>query len=146
MVGHTWTEKGTYIIRAKAKNVLEAEGAWSEPFNITIFAPEIKINRITGGLFKITTSIKNIGGAEATDVKWSITIYGNSTILLGKRTSGAIPSIPAGAEVNVTSNFIIGFGDILVKVRANIPGSSDTKSRGGKVFLFFIYVNPGGGS
>jgi hypothetical protein len=143
-VGHTWTEKGTYFIRSKAKNVLNAEGAWSEPFNITIFAPELKVEQITGGLFKIKATIKNTGGAEATDVQWSISLYGG-TIWMGQRSSGVTPSIPAGTEAIVTSDLILGFGEIAVKVAAKIPESSDTKSLGGKVFLFFIYVNPGGG-
>jgi len=143
-VSHTWTEDGTYIIRGKAKNALNAEGSWSEPFNITIFAPELKVEQITGGLFKIKATIKNTGGAEATDVQWRIVLYG-TTILMGRRTNGVTLSIPAGTEAIVTSDLILGFGEILVKVTAGIPESSDTKSRGGKVFLFFIYVNPGGG-
>ena len=102
------------------------------------------MEQITGGLFKIKATIKNTGGAEATDVQWSITLYGEK-IWIGGRSSGVTPSIPAGTEAIVTSDLILGFGEITVKVTADIPESSDTRSRGGKVFLFFIYVNPGGG-
>ncbi len=144
-VSHTWTEKGTYSIRGKAKNALNAEGAWSEPFNITIFAPELDAGFITGGLFKVNAIIKNIGGAEATDIDWSITLEGG-IILLGGETTGTTPSIPEGGEVIVSSSLILGFGNTIVKVTMEEPhGSSDTREQGATVLLIFIKVNPSGG-
>jgi len=144
-VSHTWTEKGTYFIRGKAKNALNAEGAWSEPFNITIFAPKLDAGLITSGLYKVNAVIKNIGGAEATNIDWSITLEGG-IILLGGETTGTTPSIPDGGEVIVSSSLILGFGKTRVTVTMEEPyGSSDTREQGAMVLLFFIKVNPGGG-
>jgi len=144
-VSHMWTEKGTYFIRGKAKNVLDTEGAWSQPFNITIFAPELDMGLISGGLFKVNVIIKNIGGAEATNIDWSITLEGG-IILLGGETTGTTPSIPDGGEVIFSSSPIFGFGNTRVMVTAEEPyGSSDTREQGAMVLLFFIKVNPGGG-
>ena len=142
---HTWTEKGTYSIRGKAKNALNAEGAWSEPFNITIFAPELAAGFITGGLLKVNAVIKNIGGAEATNIDWNITLEGG-IILLGGETTGTTPSIPERGEVIVSSSLILGFGNTIVKVTMEEPhGSSDTREQGATVLLIFIKVNPSGG-
>ncbi|MCK5260983.1 MAG: PKD domain-containing protein, partial [Thermoplasmatales archaeon] len=144
-VSHTWTEKGTYLIRGKAKNALDTEGAWSQPFNITIFAPELDAGLISGGLFKVNAIIKNIGGAEATSIDWSITLEGG-IILLGGETTGTTPSIPDGGEVIVSSSLILGFGNMKVRVTMEEPhGSSDTREQGGMVLLFFIKINPSGG-
>jgi hypothetical protein len=138
---HTWTENGTYSIRVKAKNALNAEGAWSETFNITIFSPELDAGYITGGLFKVNAVIKNIGDAEATDIDWSITLEGG-VILLGEETTGTIPSIPEGGEVIVSSSLILGFGNTIVKVSMEEQyGSSDVREQDATILLFFIKVN-----
>ena len=33
---HSWTEKGTYSVRVKAKDMTGAESNWSEPFSVTM--------------------------------------------------------------------------------------------------------------
>jgi hypothetical protein len=144
-VSHTWTEKGTYSIKGKAKNALNAEGAWSVPFNITIFAPELDAGLISGGLFKVSAKIINKGGAEATNIDWSITLEGG-VIILGGETTGTTPSIPDGGEVIVDSSLILGFGSTKIRVTMEEPhGSSDTREQGATVLLIFIKVNPSGG-
>jgi len=141
---HTWLGQGVYDIKGKAKNVLYIESLWSEPINITIFTPELDIGLISGGIFKINAAIKNIGGAEATSINWSITLEGG-TILLGRETSDTIANIPEDGEVNVSSMPIIGFGNTMVTVSVEEPyGASDSRSQSGFVFLFFIKVNPSG--
>jgi len=35
--GHTWSENGTYAIRAKARDIHNTESDWSDPFVVTIF-------------------------------------------------------------------------------------------------------------
>ncbi len=39
IVSHTWSEQGTYTIRAKAKDICGVESEWSEPFIVTISNP-----------------------------------------------------------------------------------------------------------
>ena len=143
-VRHTWYENGTYSIRAKARNEDNVEGGWSNPFIVTIFAPELKISLIKGGLFRANVAIKNIGGAEATDVNWSIKFDGG--VFIGAETTGIENIIPGGGDIKVTSDFIFGLGPTIVTVTAEEPyGSLDTRQQDGFVFLFFIKVNPGGG-
>ena len=141
---HVWTEPGEYDIRVKAKDINERESDWSIPLTVTIVeGPILDIGLISGGLFKVNTVIKNIGGVEATDVNWKITLDGGAFI--GKDTTGT-ETITAGGEVTVSSKLIIGFGAIIVTVTAEVPDRvSDERSQGGKILLFFIKINPGGG-
>ena len=134
---------GEYNIRVKAKDINERESDWSIPLTVTIVeGPILDIGLISGGLFKVNTVIKNIGGVEATDVNWKITLDGGAFI--GKETSGT-ETITAGEEVRVSSKLIIGLGATTVTVTAEISEGSDTRSQGGKILLFFVIINPSGG-
>ena len=128
----------------KAKDINERESDWSIPLTVAIIeGPLLDIGLISGGLFKVNTVIKNIGGVEATDVNWKITLDGGAFI--GKDTTGT-ETITAGGEVTVSSKLIIGFGATTVTVTAEVPDRvSDERSQGGKILLFFIKLNPGGG-
>ena len=141
-VPHTYYEGGDFEIMSKAKNEQNAEGGWSEPFLITIHAPNINIKIIKGGLFKVSAIIENKGGAQASNVDWNITFDGGAFI--GKETIGT-NDICAEGEITVTSNFILGFGPTTVTVNAAEPyGSIDDRHQDGFVLLFYIQVNPGG--
>ena len=105
--------------------------------------PVVDIGIIEGGLFKITASIKNTGIAEAEEINWKIALDGGF-ILMGKETTGAIDTILAGEEQNVTSDLIFGFGSTRVVMTVDIPEDSKERDQGAYVLLFFIKVNPGG--
>jgi len=138
---HEWTTPGNYRIRVKTIGVIGDESNWSEPLTIRVQGPVIKIESITGGLFKVNAEIKNAGDVEANDIEWKITIYGG-TILLGKHTSGRITSILAGEKTTVVSSLIYGFGlPVVVTVEAGIPGSSpDVEVQSADVILFVIRI------
>ncbi len=138
---HIWNASGYYNITVKARDPHEKESEWSESLMINIVDTAIlEISNITGGLFKITAVIKNIGGADATMVDWSIILDGGF-ILLGKETSDSIVNIPAGDEVTISSGLIFGFGKTVVTVTAECAeGSSDTKTQDAFVLLFFIKI------
>lgn len=141
-VTHTWALEGYYEIRALAKDVYEVKSTWSNLFQIHIFGgPVLDIKSIKGGLFNVNSVIKNIGGLDATDVNWEITLDGGA--IIGKKTNGTI-NIPVGVNETVTSKFIFGFGPTTVKVSTWTPESSDTREIGGFILFFFIRVNPGG--
>ncbi len=144
---HVWKEEGSFEVRVKAKDEYDRESNWSEPHTITIIVilgPIIEVDITKGGFFKVNTKIKNIGDVDSTQVNWSISLDGGAWI--GKETTGTISSgIVAGGEVNISSNFILGWGKTRITVIAEIPESSDTISRGGKIFLFYIKVNLGSG-
>ena len=136
---HIWTEADTYNITVKAKDVYNVESNWSDAKTIYITDTAIlEIGNITGGLFKVSTVIKNIGSVDATGVDWSITLNGG-IILLGKETTGSILSLPAGDEKTISSDLIFGFGKTVITVTAECAeGSSDTEKQDAFVFLIFI--------
>ena len=134
---HAWSSIGDYDITVKAKDEKGKESDFSPPHTITIVeSPVLKIDWIMGGLFKVKTLIKNIGGLPANNIAYSITLTGGAFI--GKETTGTIASLAPGASETVKSKFILGFGATVVKVTATIPESSDTKEQNGTVMLFFI--------
>ncbi len=137
---HTWDVSGEYNITVKAKNPRGKESEWSDPKTICIADGAIlEIENITGGLFKVSTVIKNTGGVDAINVNWSITLTGG-IILLGKETSGGILSIPDGGESKISSSLIIGFGKTTITVCAEISESSDIKEQESFILLFFIKI------
>jgi hypothetical protein len=86
----------------------------------------------------------NDGLADAEDVNWEISIEGGN-ILIGRISSGSIQDLAVGAEESITSNLIIGFGDVRVKVTVSGSECTADRDQGGSVFLFWININPGGG-
>ncbi|KYK23709.1 hypothetical protein AYK21_02190 [Thermoplasmatales archaeon SG8-52-2] len=144
---HSWEYGGNYEIRVKARDDNGSkETTWSAPFPIYIAGgPELEIDIIKGGLFKVNTKIKNVGDLPAKNVTWNISLE-EGTLILDGENNGIIDSIPVGEEVTISSNIIIGFGKTDVRVNAEIPdGPSDSRKQGARIFLIFIKVNVGGG-
>lgn len=133
---HTWSEKGNYSITAKAKNTLGSESGWSDPFPITIIAPQLEIGLLSAGFFKVKTVIKNTGAIDIMQVQWNITLSGGAWI--GKQTSGNLLSISAGGERTISTDRIIGFGKTVITVTATHQYSSISKSQNATIFLFYI--------
>jgi len=135
---HAYDDVGTFSVLVKAKDTNDGESGWSaaHPIAISEGAAIIEIQTISGGLFKVKTSIKNIGTLPATNVNWSITLTGGAFI--GKENSGIIPSIAPGTSQAISSKFILGFGKTVVKVTAENPETSDMKEQNGTILLFFI--------
>ncbi len=140
---NTWDYEDLFDVRVKAKDDnYSSETAWSTPLTINIVqGPRLEIENIRGGVFKISSLIKNTGTLDAIDVNWSVTLSGGAFI--GKENTGK-ETIPGGGEITVKSKLIIGFGATTVTVKASTPESSDTRVQSGSVFLFFIRVKPGG--
>ncbi len=142
---YSWDLAGVYNIRVKAKDDNgSSETAWSSPLTIDIVGgPRLDIDSISGGLFRVSSTIKNTGGLEAADISWSITLDGGA--IIGKESSGHGLNIASGEEKTINSGFILGFGstDITVNVWIN-DGPSDVRTKGGTILLFLIKMNPGG--
>ena len=138
-VSHVWEDKGNYEIIAKSKdNSYESE--WSDPFVIEI-VPLIEINSIKSGFFRLNVVLKNNGDEELTCVKWNINLEGGA--LIGKESSGEV-AISAYGEKNIKSGLILGFGETEITVTIEIPECSDTKNKGGFIYLIYVHVNFGG--
>jgi outer membrane protein assembly factor BamB len=102
---HAWSEKGSYIIKAKAKDNHGVESDWSGPFEMTITAPELDIE--IKGVFGVTVTIINAGDAPATNVSWNITF--DSGFVIPAFKYGMIPMIPAGGQAPIRV-LVFGFG------------------------------------
>ena len=140
-----WSEKGLYEIRVKARDENGGESPWSDPHPINILdGPILDLGQLKSKLIKVGVSIQNRGAAPAENVNWQITFNGG-TILIGKESSGIIPSIPAGEEVEITTGFIFGFGKTQITAYAEIPEGSDIQTQAGNILLFLVIVKPGGG-
>jgi len=140
-IDYKWACKGTYEIRVKAKDIYEVESGWSEPHTMHITAPEIKIDGIYGGLFKIHLDISNVGDGIATDVDWNILLSGG-LLISGENTSGAIKDMAPGNHITVTSDLIFGIStNTIVSVYANIEGGNiDTMEKEASILFFFILM------
>ncbi|UCF12981.1 MAG: hypothetical protein JSW06_01665 [Thermoplasmatales archaeon] len=140
---HAWPAVGDYEINVRAKDIEGSISYWSDPFLLHIDLPALIVGVIKGGL-KVSVPIINTGNAEADDINWKITVDGGF-ILLGKETTGTIPTIPLGEEEIVRSSLIFGFGQTTVTVTADIPEDSDNRNQGAFLLLFYINVHPSGG-
>jgi hypothetical protein len=140
---HTWEDIGYFEIIAKARDIDNAESAWSTPHILQIDTPILNIETISGGFFKIKTNIKNNGGIDATDLQWRILVDGGA--IIGKNTTGEGLTIIASDEKTISSGIILGFGPTQIIVDIWDPiGISDTRKQNGFVYLFYVKVNPGG--
>jgi len=101
--------------------------------------PFPEIQSINGGLFKVSSAIKNIGLLDAKNVNWTITFDGGAFI--GKETEGSILNIPVGENVPIKSKFVLGFGPTQVTIRVWMTdGPSDIKDQVGYVLFFLIKI------
>jgi hypothetical protein len=134
---YAWAAVGTYNVKVKAKDIKGAETDWSPAHPITINppAPILEIEAITGGLLKVKTFVKNIGGVDATDVDWTISLAGG-IILLGKETTGTLATVAAGHSEAISSGLILGFGATVITVTAGTA----SRTQDATVLLIFIKI------
>lgn len=102
--------------------------------------PYLIIGNITGGFFKIKSTINNIGTAPATTIQWNITLTGG-LILIGRKTTRTISTLNPSMEQIIMSKAIIGFGKTVITITAAIPRMTVTKQQNATVRLFFIHTN-----
>jgi len=99
-------------------------------------SPFLTIEGIAGGI-GVSANIKNLGDAEATNVKWTISLGG--TVFLGGVTTDTINSIGTGKSASIKSGFPLGFGDIAISITATCDeGVEASASASGKLLLFFV--------
>ncbi|MFA5102801.1 MAG: PKD domain-containing protein [Candidatus Thermoplasmatota archaeon] len=135
---HRWALGGTYSVTVKAKDE-NLEGPWSDPLTVQMSGPSIGLDKVNGGLFRVSAEIINPGETPLSDVNWEITLQGGAFI--GKETSGQGLTIAANSNVTIQSGLILGFGATSIKVKAWVPeGPFATVQRSGSVFLFIIKV------
>jgi len=126
---HTWTVPGTYLIKVKARDILNAESGVAT-FEVTITEPPSMTIVVAGGL-GIKATITNNGPIDLTHVNWSITLDG-SMIFAGKSTSGTSPGITNGEERTIKPKLVFGFGktNIVISVTCDEDVSANTTATG----------------
>ncbi len=136
---HNWTKRGTYQITAKAKDIYDVESVISDPINIQILAPEIKITKIYGSFLRLKADIQNVGEDTATDIHWNIKLEGG-LLISGDNTTGQISTINPEDKVTINTGLIFGFSvKTTVTVNAKmIDGDENTKQEEIIIFLFNI--------
>lgn len=103
--------------------------------------PKIDIISIKGSL-GVTATIKNIGEAEATNVKWTIAVTGGLLGFITKDKNDTEETLAIDGEITVNSGIILGFGKIAITVTAECDeGSSDEESASGTQIIIFSLVS-----
>lgn len=105
---HQWKKSGTYEVKTRARDAAGMDSGWSEPFLIEIKAPILKIDSIKSGIGSVKVVIKNMGNAEATDIKWSIDFQDG--VILHRFSEGTIASLGSGQTAVVRNFFMFGIG------------------------------------
>ena len=132
--GVTWTnpqqvnsEDGSYALDSNNAEIIEGgKVIWADnrDGNLDIFLedmgyPEIaviEIGDIIGG-FGLTVNVENIGGADATDVPWSINLEGG-LMILGGHIEGTIDTLVGDSSTTISSGLILGIGKPTITVTA----------------------------
>ncbi len=135
--GMTWTEviqindqDGKVLSEYRTASITRGGVAWSDTrdntdvYYDTLPVPVIGIESVSGG-FGVKATVTNTGSLDANDIDWSINIDGN-LILIGKETTGTIPSLPAGGQEIIKSSLVFGIGRATINVDAG--GATKTAS------------------
>jgi hypothetical protein len=139
--GYSYTESGDYTVTLTVTDQNNLQGTDITTASIT--GPDLRINTVSSSLFKLSTVIQN-DGAPAIDTNWRISLDGGAFI--GTITEGTNLTIPSNGELIITSNTILGLGPTTITVDTWIHnGPSAERTQNGFIFLFFIFITPGGG-
>jgi len=132
-ISHVWHERGTYIIKVKAKDTFDVESNWSDSLPVTVSGPYLTLGTITGGL-GLTFEMKNIGENDAKNVEVDIETT-NGVIVKSNPNHLEIPILPAGGSTEKQIRLWgVGLGIFtdLPKVTITIQ-APNTKTRGKQV-------------
>lgn len=97
----------------------------------------LEIGNITGGVFRVRTTIGNIGSEPAYNVEWKIIIV-DGLLFTPRQTNGTIPLLNPGDEETIISKPIFGLGRIIVQVTATVPENSAFRQQNATVLFFFV--------
>jgi len=131
IIDHVYSWSGSFSVSLK---VTDRENAVDTLVKtIEVFAASEDFNfSITGGL-GVSAIITNPGTGDARDVPWLIHVEGGILGLVNKVAEGTIDIIPAGQSTSVKTGLFLGFGPILITVRA---GASEKTAEGKQVIIF----------
>jgi outer membrane protein assembly factor BamB len=137
---HKWTKAGTFIVRVQAKDSYVTT-AYSTSLPVTIYQTSLGVGNITGGLFMVSSTVKNNGAVAATNVSWKITVKGGILGLIMVEKTGSFSTLAAGATESIKASPIVGLGkvNITISVTSN-NGQPATKLADGSVFVILVSI------
>jgi len=140
--------QGTYYYCVKGHNNARGWGDNSTLEKITVTGggnptyPVLTLGNFTGGLGKVSITVKNIGDANATSVNVTLSVVGG---IFGRINIGGITVLPrlvVGEEKTVTTDkLIFGLGKITLTASASCTEAIPpvvTKNATGKILFVFI--------
>ncbi|KYK21601.1 hypothetical protein AYK21_00675 [Thermoplasmatales archaeon SG8-52-2] len=121
---YIWPEGGDFDVKVKVKDEYGAESKFSGDFPVHITEPNLEIDNLSGGLFRISADINNIGDGEANNIDWKIKLV-SGIVIVGRESSGDIDDIQSEGEENIESGFIFGLGKTDIIIEANLEYGKD---------------------
>ncbi len=88
---------------------------------------ELSIGNIKGP-WGISADVQNIGGDDASNVTWSITVTGGLFKRINISTTVTIPLLAAGASTPMKSGIFFGFGNINIEITAKAQNALEVKA------------------
>jgi PKD repeat protein len=117
---YTWQQRGTYTVKAKAKDVHDSESNWSAPLVITIAGPVLNITMKNG--IGLVFDIQNIGDADATNVTLNVSLKGGFILRpKGGHVEFTI-AILHPQEHAVEKILVIGLGKAILTIQLKADG------------------------
>jgi nitroreductase len=133
-LNHIWSQPGTYIIQAKARDTHSLESSWTT-LEMTIGGPVLELE-IKGGL-GITATVTNTGTADATNISWELAFEGGFVIPAQK--TGTIPELLVGQQ-NTIHPWVLGLGKKTITMSLTADGGVTAEKIATGFFLMFIVV------
>ncbi len=104
--------------------------------------PVLSFGNFTGGLGKVSLTVKNIGDGDAINTTVTLNVNGGLINRIKVQKTEVFPTIAAGGEVTITTDkFLFGLGKLSLSASAScveaIPPTV-TKTGTGKILLFLI--------
>ena len=133
---------GSHIISARSYDGEYYSDIDSVNIIVNNIYPILIIDSITGGIGSISSSIKNIGLGDASDVYWNIAVNGGIFNLIEIENFGTIQNIKSNEDILIsTYDSIFGLGPItiLIFVESDETGSITMEKQGSIIGPFIIF-------
>jgi len=131
IIDHVYSWSGSFSVSLKVTDRENAVDTLVKTIEVLAASEDFNFS-ITGGL-GISAIITNPGTEDARDVPWLIHVEGGILGLVNKVAEGTIDIIPAGQSTSVKTGLFLGFGPILITVRA---GASEKTVEEKQVIIF----------